>query len=201
MRRKLVKVKNNLLLILALLIWISITSVFAQDSDRPAKSQYTKDEQTVANIEQLAISGVATAQYQLGELYEYGRVVDPSDAAAIAWYKKASVQGLGDAQYKLGVMYDNGWGVRSNNAEAVKWYRSAAEQGHSLAQHDLAFMYFQGAGVSKSSTQAYKWLSIALASGNSLMKKHLELVAEELTEAEIELAENLALDWLGRSNK
>ncbi|NCF81154.1 MAG: sel1 repeat family protein [Proteobacteria bacterium] len=154
-----------------------------------------------AEIRQLADQGQATAQYDLGVMYEYGRGVPQDDAAAVTWYRKAAMQGVDAAQYRLAVMYENGWGVPKNNVEAVVWYRSAAEQGHALAQHDLAFMYVAGKGVPQDYVRAYMWLDIAVSLGNAVMVKHLRRVAGNMTDTQIDEARRLAHEWLNRTGR
>ena len=146
----------------------------------------------------LAERGQATAQFDLGAMYEYGRGVAQDDVEAVKWYRKAAMQGVDDAQYRLAVLYENGWGVPKSNSEAVTWYRSAAEQGHALAQHDLAFMYVAGSGVPQDYVRAYMWLDIAVALGSAVMVKHLKSVADNMTLTQISEARRMAREWMDR---
>jgi len=82
----------------------------------------------------LAEQGNASAQNNLGVMYDNGRGVPQDDAETVKWYRLAAKQGIARAQSNLGVMYDNGRGVPQDYAEAVKWYRLAAEQGNAKAQ-------------------------------------------------------------------
>jgi len=154
-----------------------------------------------AELRQQAERGEATAQYDLGVMYEYGRGVAQDDVAAAHWYRKAAMQGVDVAQYRLAVMLENGWGVPKSHAEAATWYRSAAEQGHALAQHDLAFMYLAGTGVPQDYVRAYMWLDIAVALGSSVMVKHLKVVADEMTAVQIEKARDMARVWLEEAKR
>jgi len=145
-----------------------------------------------------AEEGSATAQFQLGQLFEYGRGVNQNDQVAISWYEKAAAQQNPNALYRLAVLTDYGWGMESDKKQAFKLYKAAAYLDHELAQHDLAKMYFHGAGTPKNLLQAYKWLKVAVLNGSPLMQKHLNLVALEMSPSEIELADILADEWIRR---
>jgi len=151
-------------------------------------------------LHHLATEGSASAQYELGLVFEYGRAVTQNDAAAAYWYEQAAAQNYVDALYRLAILNDNGWGCPADKAKALKLYEIAAEFGHSLAQHDLAMMYFQGSGAPKSLLQAYKWLRIADINGNPLMGKHLRRVSKEMSSGDIEEAEHLARQWVANAN-
>jgi len=147
-------------------------------------------------LQTLAQSGSASAQYELGLTFEFGRGVTQDDTIAVYWYEKSAAQYFPDALYRLAILYDNGWGLVSNKEKALNLYKTAAEKGHVLAQHDVAIMYFQGSGTSRNLVQACKWIKIAVASGNPLMQKHLKLVEKEMSQQEIKLAEVMAEEWL-----
>ena len=61
-----------------------------------------------------AEQGHASAQYDLGVMYNYGWGVPEDDAEAVRWYRLAAEQGHASAQYNLGAMYANGEGVPEN---------------------------------------------------------------------------------------
>jgi len=163
------------------------------DGTKTTASNKTVSEKHLQN---LAYSGSATAQYELGLKFEFGRGVIQNDTIALNWYEKSAAQHLPDALYRLAMFYDNGWGVEANKENAFQLYKSAAEKGHILAQHDVAIMYFQGSGTPMSLVEACKWIKIAVASGNPLMEKHLKLIKKEMSQREIEVAENRAKEWM-----
>ncbi len=180
-----------------LVCWVFIVStlsavVSANDTDVASEIDSPAHKQLLS----LAHNGLATAQYELGLIFEYGRGVPRDDVAAISWYEKAAEQHFASALYRLAILYDNGWGLASNKEKALQLYKAAAENGHTLAQHDIAIMYFQGSGTAKSPLEAYKWMRIALNSGNPLLQKHLNLLAKSMSLDEIEVAEYLAQDWM-----
>ena len=79
-----------------------------------------------------ADQGNASAQNNLGVMYDNGEGVLKDDAEAVRWYRLSADQGNASAQYNLGVSYANGEGVLKDDAEAVRWYRLSADQGTPL---------------------------------------------------------------------
>ena len=124
-------------------------------------------------------------------------------AAAVSWYRKAAEQGYADAQFNLGVMYAKGAGVPQDYAMALPWYRKAADQGVASAQLGLGLMYAAGGGgVPRDYTQAHMWLNLAAARFDASEKesrdtavKNRDLVAAEITAAQIAEAQKLAREW------
>jgi uncharacterized protein len=58
----------------------------------------------------LAEQGDATAQFDVGYLFDNGSGVRQDYTEAMKWYRLAADQDLAAAQYSLGVMYDDGDG-------------------------------------------------------------------------------------------
>jgi len=77
----------------------------------------------------LAEQGNASAQANLGIMYEFGDGVPENKAEAVRWYRLAAEQGNAPAQYNLGSMYANGEGVPLNTIRAYIWWSVAAAQG------------------------------------------------------------------------
>ncbi len=114
----------------------------------------------------LADQGDATAQFNLGVMYESGDGVPRNAAAALKWYRKAADQGNADAQVNLGLLYAKGVGVPRNYAEASKWFRKAADQGQRDAQFKLGIAYEKGLGVPRNYAEASMWFHKAAEQGN-----------------------------------
>ena len=74
-------------------------------------------------------------------------------------------------------------------------FRSAANQGEAVAQTKLGIMYDDGEGVPKDKVQAYKWLSLAAANGDKPAPMLRDLLAKEMTAAQIAEAKKLASEW------
>jgi TPR repeat protein len=77
----------------------------------------------------LADQGHATAQYNLGLMYDNGQGVPQDYAAATSWYRKAAAQGNADAQNSLGIMYAISRGVPQDFEQAHMWFNLAAAKG------------------------------------------------------------------------
>jgi TPR repeat protein len=56
----------------------------------------------VAQLRKAAEQGYASAQYNLGVMYEYGKSVSQDYGEALIWYSKAAEQGDETAKNKLG---------------------------------------------------------------------------------------------------
>ena len=112
-----------------------------------------------------AEQGDATAQFNLGVMYDKGEGVTRDYAEAVRWYRRAAAQGHARAQFNLGLKYAKGEGVTRNYAEAVRWYRRAAGQGNARAQSNLGAMYAKGEGVTRNYAEAVRWYRRAAAQG------------------------------------
>src|SRR5260221_14212944 len=97
-----------------------------------------------ANVDELrraADQGSASAQFDLGVIYDFGTGVAQDYAQALRWYRKAAEQGFADAQFNLGAMYAKGAGVDRDDTAAAQGYRKAAEQGDARAQFNPGSTY------------------------------------------------------------
>jgi uncharacterized protein len=140
----------------------------------------------------LAEQGNARAQFNLGIMYDKGQGVTQDDAKAMTWFRKAAEQGLAEAQYNLGVMYDEGQGVTKDYAEAVKWWRKASEQGLAEAQGNLGAFYALGRSVLQDNVTAHMWINISSANGKKDSAEVRDLLAKEMTPADISEAQRRA---------
>lgn len=90
----------------------------------------------------LAKNGNASAQFDVGLMYQRGKGVPEDLTEAFKWYRLAAEQGHADAQFALSEMYREGRGVAPNRIEANKWNRIAVGQGYSKAQQsDPGILY------------------------------------------------------------
>ena len=71
----------------------------------------------------LAAQGDASAQFNIGNMFDFGKGVTEDNAQAVYWYSKSAEQGNANAQYALGWMYENGEGVVKDLAMAFRWYK------------------------------------------------------------------------------
>ena len=96
----------------------------APTPDKQATSAVTAAE--LAATKKEAESGDATAQYNLGVMYQDGQGVPQDDAEAVKWTRLAADQGLAVAQENLGFIYRDGQGVAQDDVEAYAWFSVAA---------------------------------------------------------------------------
>lgn len=120
------------------------------------------------NCRELAESGDAWHQCQLGYLYYTAQGLPQDYAEAVHWFRKAIEEGQwyyvwqkAVAYYDLGLMYHNGHGVAQDHAEAAKCYRKAADWGDKDAQFNLGLMYENGQGVACNLVESHMWLELA----------------------------------------
>ena len=124
-------------------------------------------------------------------------------ATALREWRPLAEQGDAMAQNNLGTMYDEGKGtmddegkgVPQDYAQAVKWYKKAAEQNHAKAQSNLGVMYGNGRGVLRDYVQAHMWFNLAATQGNKTALKNRDIVAKDMTPADISKAQRLAREW------
>lgn len=138
--------------------------------------------------ERAAAGGSATAQYDLGRIYENGEGVSEDKVAAVRWYRLAAVQGVARAQFNLGYMYRSGEGVSADEVEALGWYRLAAGQGHARALYNLGLMYYFGHGVSVDKRDAFVLFSLAVIFGYGDAAERRDGVEGELSAGDVQWA-------------
>jgi hypothetical protein len=144
----------------------------------------------------LAEHGDASAQSNLGVMYEQGRGVAQNYREAMRWFRLAALQGDASAQSNLGVMYYKGQGIAQDYREAMKWYRMAAEQRNAEAQFNLGVMYEEGRGVAQDRVRAHMWFNLAAAisrDGNTkLAAKNRDIMTKSLTREQLFRAQEMA---------
>jgi TPR repeat protein len=153
----------------------SLQRLMAQVPGRVPAS--TEDHISAVDLEQLKMRGAqgnASAQNQLGQLYDQGRRGVPQDhAIARGWYEKAAAQDNGWAQNQLGQMSADGRGVPQDYKQARQWWEKAAVQGIAQAQYNLGQLYANGRGVPQDYETARGWYEKAAAQGNAWAQAQL----------------------------
>ena len=192
----------RLALALGTFLLLVFTQASAQDFQKGWKASQVGDYVTaMKEWEPLAKKGNATAQYNLGWIYDRGKGVIQDYAEAVKWYLLSANQGYPSAQNSLGVMYYQGNSVLKDYAEAVKWYRLSAEQGDPKAQNNLGLMYYAGQGVLKDNLTAHMWLNIASANGHDGAGKNRDDIAAKMTAEDISKATAIARECVKRNYK
>ena len=140
----------------------------------------------------LAEKGDMSAQFNLAKMYREGKGVSKDYKTAVKWFGLSAEQGNSAAQYHLGVAYSFGLGVVPNHEIALKWYTRSAEQGNTFAQHHLSLLYYFGNGVPQDTLYAYMWSNLASANGFETAEQLQQVLAEQMTQSQIEKARSLA---------
>ena len=120
---------------------------------------------------------------------------------ALSEWKPLAEQGDATAQINLGVMYEDGKGVSQDYEIAVKWYRLAAEQGDVRAQINLGLMYAKGVGVIQDNVYAHMWSNIAASAGDKDAVSNRDIIANQMTLADISVAQKLARECVHKKYK
>jgi TPR repeat protein len=121
----------------------------------------TDTRQAVDWLRNAAAQGYAPAEFQVGQLYEFGFIVAQSDADALAWYRKAAEHGNAAGSRQVAEFYRRGRSVTASPSDAVRWYRLAAERDDLRAQYQLGQMLLDGIGVPRDNREAYLWFAVA----------------------------------------
>ena len=75
---------------------------------------------------------------------------------------------------------------------ALKEWTALAEQGNASAQYGLGFKYRKGIGVVQDNVYAHMWFNIAASNGNQGAMKGRDMIAKQMTAADISKAQGLA---------
>jgi TPR repeat protein len=163
---------------------------------------YGEDElsQAIDWFRKAAARGYAPAEFQMGQLYDFGFGVSADTGQALAWYRKAAEHGSPAAQRAMGDFYRRGRGVMANPAEAVRWYQRAADGDDLRAQYQLGQMYFDGTGVARDYVSAYVWFDIAagqtpLVDNQKAILELRNIAAARMSPEQVEEAERRATAW------
>ena len=117
--------------------------------------------QAIEWIRKAAAQQHPSAEFHMGQVYDFGFGVERSETEALAWYRKAAEHGSAAGQRTLGDFYRNGRVVKADAVEAARWYRLGADGDDLRAQYHLGQMYLEGDGVARDSASAYMWFAIA----------------------------------------
>lgn len=115
----------------------------------------------------LANKGSASAQYNLGVMYENGSHVEQNYEKAYYWYLKAAELGDVKAQFSVGLSFEYGDGVEQDDNQAVNWYEIAGSNGCADAQYYAGYAFEKGEGRKKNFNKALEWYKKAIKQGDS----------------------------------
>lgn len=192
-------IRKVLLGLTLILLWANGAAI-AADVNKGLQAYKAGDYKTaLSQWIPFADSGNASAQSNLGFMYERGHGVPQNYNAAAKWYTLAAEQGDIVAQFNLGGLYDAGKGVVENDKTAVKWLTLASKQGYARAQSYLGVMYVNGHGVPTDYLRAYMWWSVGSHNGDLLAAQYKQSIATKMTPAHVTKAHEMYSSCL-RSN-
>ena len=111
---------------------------------------------------EIALSGSATAQNNMGLLYERGLGVTQNFSSAMDWYEKAEKSGSLEATHNIGMLYVYGKGVSKSWSRALHYF-TKVELDVPESRHMVGLSFFQGDGQIQDRSKAFKrFLSSAL---------------------------------------
>jgi len=154
-----------------------------------------KNEATARELLTLAEEGNVIAQNRLGLFYKVGKGVPQNYGQAKRWFEEAAKQGHAEAQINLGTLYLQGDAPPRSPQMALFWFGRAAEQGVVPAFAKLGQMYQEAQGVPPDFVQAYMWLYLAATNGDAPSAERRDILAMNMTYAQIAEAQKLAREW------
>jgi TPR repeat protein len=86
-----------------------------------------------------AKKGDLTAQYNLGNCYQFGHGVAQDYKKAFKWYYNSANNGHAKSQNSLGELYYHGRGVTQDFKKAFEWYSKSANNGCAEGQYNLIY--------------------------------------------------------------
>lgn len=140
-----------------------------------ASAEDLRDE-PLAEIQQLADTGRADAQRELGIRYGQGTGITQDYRNARSWASKAASQGDPWAMRIMGLIYLEGLGVDADKWRAVDYFKRSADLGDLYAQYNLAVIYYEGTLTTQSYDKAITWYKRAADQGNTQAQHNLGLM-------------------------
>jgi len=126
---------------------------------------------------QIANSGDALAQHELGLRLLTGEGIPADTVSAVYWIKKAADQKLASALYNYGIMLINGWGTEWNPFTAYEKFLAAAESGMTQAQYVVGVLNTDNLIVPRNWNKSYYWIKKSSDSGYQPAKEILDEVS------------------------
>ena len=90
---------------------------------------------------------------------------------------------------------------RGEYATALRIFQQLADQGTASAQAMLGSMYEEGEGVTQDYVKAHMWLNLATTQGYEKAREVRDLIAKQMTPAQIIEAKELTRMWFEKHNE
>lgn len=113
------------------------------------------DKNSLEALQQRVEQGDAEAMYQLGRIYDIGKVVEADYDKAITLYHRANALGYPLAANNIGAFYDNHMGEPE---KAVEWFEQGIRQGDKRSVSGLGRFYLLGIGVEQDISKGLEML-------------------------------------------
>lgn len=147
-------------------------------------------------IRKAAKLGSASAQYNLGYMYEQGVHYKKDIKKAIRFYEQSAEGGDTDAKIRLGIVQVG----RGKAAEGVKYFSERAKQGDDVARYNLAKCIERGDGVEKDFKRAIELYAVCAKNGQAAAQRRLfAWAAQSVNSANVDhvFRELVELDFAG----
>jgi uncharacterized protein len=190
--------KPRTLLLLSLLLLLAARLPAQQNPDPKQESLAlwarlkTLNQAQFAALLAKAQGGDPAAQFDVGRVYEMGRLVphDPDESAR--WWLKSAEQGYVPAEAAYGM-----WARSRNTAVAERWMLLAAEHGDAGTQFWLAVAYEENWFGTTDDELALKWFRKAAESGDPDAQV---ILGQKYADGEgVEQSYELAANWFRRA--
>ena len=124
-------------------------------------------DEAAEQLEQLADTGDAHAQYIIGTAYRDGGLLIPDTAKAQKFLECAAKQEIDAAQYALGKLYLSDEADVHDSAKGIYWLKRSADSGNDYAAYRLGKEYLSGKNTIKDAETAVSYLRQAADNGNA----------------------------------
>ena len=91
--------------------------------------------------------------------------------------------------------------MEGDSVTDIKEQTTLAKQGDARAQVNLGRMYYKGKGVPQDYVLAHMWSNLSASTGNESAEKNRDIVAKQLTPADLSAAQKLARECVAKNYK
>ncbi len=162
--------------------------------DKILEDNRTQTRGSVSTIRLQAENGVASAQYNLGRMYELGIKLPIDKKRAMEWYEKAAEQGFAAAEYRLGISLLYGADEVHDEPEGKKWLASAASHGQPAAKNMMTILRDKDDdGIQHGISLAVRWYFERALEDDGEAAFHLGKIYEYGWGVKLDIAE--AIKW------
>lgn len=113
--------------------------------------------ETIKNLEKLALNGNVEAIQELGIRYYRGLDVEIDYQKAKGYFDRANSAGCKGSAYYLGMIYYNGNGVPVDHVKAKEYFEKSDANSNVFSTYYLGKLYYWGDGVEKNEAKANEY--------------------------------------------